>query len=78
MGRVTNQITGTARGKIGSLIYRINKSGESTVYPHNPNRKKPDTPKSIAHNNRFRTINKFIKLISATSNETSLSIIRKV
>jgi hypothetical protein len=59
MGRVTNQITGTARGKIGNLIYRVKKSGESTVYPHNPNRKKPDTPKSIAHNNRFKTINKF-------------------
>jgi len=59
MGRVTNQITGTARGKVGNLIYRAKKVGESTVYLHNPNRKKPDTPLAIAHNSRFRTINKF-------------------
>jgi len=59
MGRVTNQITGTARGKVGNLIYRAKKIGESTVYPHNPNRKKTDSPKAIAHNNRFKTINKF-------------------
>jgi len=59
MGRVTNQITGTAHGKVGNLIFRAKKVGESTVYPHNPNRKKPDSPLAIAHNHRFRTINKF-------------------
>lgn len=64
MGRVTNQITGTARGKVGNLIYRAKKVGESTVYPHNPNRKKPDTPLAIARNNRFKTINKFASAVN--------------
>lgn len=64
MGRVTNQITGTASGKVGNLIYRAKKTGESTVYPHNPNRKKPDTPLAIAHNNRFKTINKFSSAVN--------------
>jgi hypothetical protein len=67
MGRVTNQITGTARGKVGNLIYRAKKIGESTVYPHNPNRKKPDTPLAIAHNNRFKTINKFSSAVNESA-----------
>ena len=64
MGRVTNQLTGTARGRVGNLIYRAKKVGESTVYPHNPNRKKPDTPLAIAHNNRFSTIAKFSSAVN--------------
>ena len=64
MGRVTNQITGTARGKVGNLVYRAKKSGESTVYPLNTERKKPDTPLAISHNNRFKTIVKFAAAVN--------------
>jgi len=68
MGRVTNQITGTARGRVGNLVYRAKKNGESIVYPYNPDRKKPDTPKVIESNNKFTVINKF----SAAVNDSDL------
>ena len=64
MGRLTNQIIGTARGKIGNIVLKAKKSGESIAYPYNPNRKKTESEKAIAHNNRFRTINKFASAVN--------------
>jgi len=64
MGRVTNQLTGTARGRVGNLVYRAKKVGESIVYPYNPDRKKPDTPSVIKNNNRFAVINKFASAVN--------------
>lgn len=59
MGRLTNQLIGTARGRIGNIVTKAKKTGESIVYPYNPNRKKTESDKARNHNNRFRIVNKF-------------------
>ncbi len=66
MGRLVGQIVGTARGRIGNLVTKSVKKGESIVYPYNPNRKKTNSPKAIAHNNRFKIINKFSSAVNGS------------
>jgi len=68
MGRVINQLTGTAKGRVGNLVYKAKKTGESIVYPYNPEQKKPDSAKYKANNDSFSTINKF----SAAVNDSRL------
>ena len=64
MGKVSNQLTGTASGKVGNLVYRKVKNGVSIVYPYNPDRKKPDTPAVIESNKKFALANKFAAAIN--------------
>lgn len=64
MGRLTNQLIGTAHGRIGNLVTRARKKGESIVYPYNPKRKKVSSQKAVAHNNRFKIINKFSSAVN--------------
>lgn len=64
MGKVSHQLTGTASGRVGNLIYRKVKNGVSVVYLHNPDRKKPDTPAVIESNKKFAVANKFAAAIN--------------
>ncbi|MFZ4591334.1 MAG: hypothetical protein ACOYN6_10080 [Ignavibacteria bacterium] len=67
MGRVTHQITGTIHGRVGNLVYKGKKAGESTVYPYNPEQKKPDSAKYKDNNDSFTTINKFSSAVNDSS-----------